>query len=560
MQATVGTDDKIKGVTLLVRLPILWQDWAMKYLPRKYRESQKDWFGKRGFPWHITVATRKGVTGDVEMLTLVHILPSCSQDNCAVLAVMADVIKQLKSIMPGLKSVFYRQDNAGCYHCGPIIASARVLGLQHGVTVKGLDFSDPQGGKGPCDRKAATIKSHMRIHLNSGNDIETAEQMKDAMLSSGGIPGVDVTLCKIGEAPKMQSLKIEGISFLNNFRYESKGIRVWKAYGIGPGKLLSFKNLRNPSPNELPVLDVVCSSRNNFLAVKQRKSAPPAKDDQDGTPAPANVPQEQPTNAPDVFTCPEEGCNQTFLRHSSLQRHLDCEKHSRVLERETLLDKAVLSYAEALEGQAVSIPEVGATEGKEMTPVVDCAADLAMGWALKSSSKKARFSKKQKDYLIGKFQIGEKTGQKADPSSVARAMLTARNVNGERTFTSEEFLTSSQVMSFFSRLAAKKRLSEEGNDEDDEDFDDLENAAMEAHIELLTNEVARELVPQHPIMYETYNLCDIISRSQLKKFNISVLKEICDSLMIDATDVSAKRKQPYIEKIEEFCTGCTCCG
>ena len=91
----------------------------------------------------------------------------------------------------------------------------------------------------------------MRIHLNSGNDIETAEQMKDAMLSSGGIPGVAVTLCKIGEAPKMQSLKIEGISFLNNFRYESKGIRVWKAYGIGPGKLLSSKNLWNPSPNEL---------------------------------------------------------------------------------------------------------------------------------------------------------------------------------------------------------------------------------------------------------------------------------------------------------------------
>ena len=52
------------------------------------------------------------------------------------------------------------------------------------------------------------------------------------------------------------------------------------------------------------------------------------------------------------------------------------------MERETLLDKAVLSYAEALEGQAVSIPEIGATEGKEMTPVVDYAADLAMGWAL----------------------------------------------------------------------------------------------------------------------------------------------------------------------------------
>lgn len=75
------------------------------------------------------MATRKGVTGDIEMLTLVHILPGCSQDNCVVLAVIVDVIKQLKSMMPGLKSVFYPQDNVGCYPCGPV-ACARVLGLK----------------------------------------------------------------------------------------------------------------------------------------------------------------------------------------------------------------------------------------------------------------------------------------------------------------------------------------------------------------------------------------------------------------------------------------------
>ena len=30
-------------------------DWAMKFLPRKFRESQCDWLAKRGIPWHITV-------------------------------------------------------------------------------------------------------------------------------------------------------------------------------------------------------------------------------------------------------------------------------------------------------------------------------------------------------------------------------------------------------------------------------------------------------------------------------------------------------------------------
>ena len=40
--------------------------------------------------------------------------------------------------------------------------------------------------------KAATIKSHMRIHLNAGNNIETPVQMRDAVLSCGGVPTINV--------------------------------------------------------------------------------------------------------------------------------------------------------------------------------------------------------------------------------------------------------------------------------------------------------------------------------------------------------------------------------
>lgn len=168
---------------------LLVLDWAMKYLPRKFRESQSDWFGKRGLPWHITVAMRKGTGGKMEMMTFVHLFESCNQDSRVVLAILNDVFRQLKDAMLTLHSVYLRQDNAGCYHCALTLVTARQVAELNNLCLRRMDFSDPQGGKGSCDRKAATIKSHMAIHLNSGHDIETASQMQEAIESFGGVPG-----------------------------------------------------------------------------------------------------------------------------------------------------------------------------------------------------------------------------------------------------------------------------------------------------------------------------------------------------------------------------------
>ena len=57
----------------ILQVLLLVQDWAMKFIPRKYRERQTDWFGKRGIPWHVPVAMRKESDGNCEMLTLCHV-------------------------------------------------------------------------------------------------------------------------------------------------------------------------------------------------------------------------------------------------------------------------------------------------------------------------------------------------------------------------------------------------------------------------------------------------------------------------------------------------------
>ena len=367
---------------------LLVQDWAMKYWPRKYRESQSDWYSKRGIPWHITVATRKSAV-KYEMLTFVHIFPSWCQDSCAVIPFVADVVKQLKEVMSTLTCVYYRQDNAACYHCGGTITCGIVLYDQ--LSIKCLDFSDPQGGKRPCDRKAATINSHMRIHLNSGNDIETPDQMKNAILSSGGVPSVNVTLCEPMAATNITALKIPGVSLLNNIKFENDGIRVWRAYDIGPGKFIPRCKFNLPSSPNVPSITVTSVHPNSFAAIKQRckPTSPTETEDED------YQEETSPTNVDDadrIFMCPEEGCTETFLRHSSMQRHLDCGRHKRELERNTLLDKVTLTYAEALEGQTACAPQL---ETCTMLVSAHNDSNMKMGWGLKTSGSKVRSTSTQ---------------------------------------------------------------------------------------------------------------------------------------------------------------------
>ena len=94
LRSVIQDSSRIDVLELLDESSVLVvQDWAMKYLPRKYRESPIDWYGKCGIPWHISVAFRK-ISDQFQMLTFAHICQTCSQDSCAVLAVMVDVIKQ----------------------------------------------------------------------------------------------------------------------------------------------------------------------------------------------------------------------------------------------------------------------------------------------------------------------------------------------------------------------------------------------------------------------------------------------------------------------------------
>ena len=167
-----------------------------------------------------------------------HIVQNCTQGISAVVAIMAHVLNALKTEHPEIQKAFFRQDNAGCYHRAVTIMSVPAIEKATGVKVAEVSFSDPQGGKGPADRMAATIKGHITRFVNEGNNVTNAKEMEKAVLSHGGLPGICVALVDrlgMSESTARQQ-KITGISKLNNFSFCPGGAKMWQAFGIGPGK------------------------------------------------------------------------------------------------------------------------------------------------------------------------------------------------------------------------------------------------------------------------------------------------------------------------------------
>ena len=151
----------------------------------------------------------------------------------------------LKAIYSNLSEAFLRSDNAGCYHNAYLILSLSSLGECVGIRIFRYDFSDPQAGKDVCDRRIATLKSHMRRFINEGNDINTANDMKVAIESYGGVKGCYATVAEIQDSfQSMTKHSMTGIQALNNFLFESAGLRAWKAYNVGTGRFFSLAQLQ----------------------------------------------------------------------------------------------------------------------------------------------------------------------------------------------------------------------------------------------------------------------------------------------------------------------------
>ena len=93
---------------------IFWiKDWSQEILPRKFREPQQGYFGKKGMSQHVDVIYMKK-DNNLHKYVYFTLLQKCDQNLTQTLSVTDHVCKQIKADFPNIKNIFSKSDNARC--------------------------------------------------------------------------------------------------------------------------------------------------------------------------------------------------------------------------------------------------------------------------------------------------------------------------------------------------------------------------------------------------------------------------------------------------------------
>ncbi|KAL9978800.1 hypothetical protein ACROYT_G016364 [Oculina patagonica] len=472
----------------------------MKLLPMKFRETQSQWFAKRGLSWHFSAVIHNSGHPDCQaegngehvIHTYVAAFDDCKQDWFSVACIIEEVLVTVKETHPTVSKAVLRSDNAGCYHSTSLLTTINSSSKRTGVEVIRYDFSDPQAEKDLCDRKIAPCKQRLRNYVAENNDVQTAEDVKKGLESPPGIAGTRVAVCKIDKTKMSKAVennKITGITKYYDFSYSQDGIRVWQAYGVGEGMMIEdFQSKQDVS-----------------------------------------------------------GLERIGDTLEDADEHMDIGCHVMLPENESVYDTVRRQWAATTTSIKGKSQKIG-----ESHYHCDATTDehACQGWALKKQKPPVRISEEVKEYLTRVFNEDTRSKLKAKPNDVAEDL--------KRKFARSDWLEVQTIKGYFSRLAALQK----GQEVSEEDTA-CEDAAIEREelLQDLIEEAQEQIDLQHPLMYEKINLCELFVANKLdhalRKFKLCTLKAMCDSFGVDI-DGPATRKAPFITAVFDLVKFCQC--
>ena len=467
-------------------------DFAMRMLLQKARETQGEFFCKKGTSWHAIAYERMVETNDgwvIEVEVHIQILKSdTKQDSAAVVALTLASLKQYKASNMEIEEIIYGADNAGCYHCEDTVVQLwRHRNSVEGVTILGLHFCEPGRGKCICDQYFAILKALVNRYRLAGNDVNSPEEFSEAMTYDGGIANTVIQIGDIRDRPedekKTTKKIVKDISKYREFLFEKDGIKVRHLPGFGTGELIKVDS--NQEETTIPWFDFVTPSAKNLnehgrcnksTTVPYREECTNVNDVKGGRGDIANNVQMDSSSDEDesdnegdklVLFCDDyPRCTRTFLRASDRQTHIDNKdiyKCKVEVDQKSTDEQAIEMYI-AKNGISQQYQDKTFKETRkmifheELLPTIDPILiksghkeNLFRGHALPPPRVHTRFSEKQRKFMIDKFNTGagkNKKHLKKKAHQVERQMQ-------EADFTVDEWLSEKQIHSFFNGLYAK---------------------------------------------------------------------------------------------------------
>lgn len=419
---------KIEAFDNLDNKTAFWlKDFCQKILPVRYREGQREYFGKKGMSLHVDVFFVRE-HDQLKKRVYFTAIYRCEQNVNDVVALSTSVLDQFRKDEPSVENLYTKSDNAGCYQGNYSAEAVYDICKKKGLNLLRYDYNEPCCGKDQCDRDSASAKAVIRSFVDSGNDLITAEDIYKAMHYGYGVKNAEVSVVEIDKmSTSIDGPKIKNISNFHSIEFNETSMTMWRYFNIGKG----IKQPYNKLEVKLTIETLLPYSNTESSTVKRIESKKKKRSDR---------------QLCSLRFCPDSNCTCSFETDADLEEHILSGKHVFPALLSSM-DKVRSSFVEKMKltselhtpsaGSSSQVLEDHNIEDKDCMSLFK-----SMGWALPVRST-FRFSKEQKSLLYFYFMQGENSGKKMSPEQVHMKL--------RKDLTPDQYVTSSQIRSLFSR-------------------------------------------------------------------------------------------------------------
>ncbi|KAJ1397474.1 hypothetical protein B484DRAFT_438618, partial [Ochromonadaceae sp. CCMP2298] len=457
-------------------------DWAMKYLPRKYREGMHDWFGKSGLLWHgVKLFWWDTVKQKVVNYFVRQIGEGTSTESAiTTIQLLALVLQEHNKHFPDLghTEVVGHSDGVACYSSKEMAARMAFLKRRTGIALVSACTGESGGGKSDVDAsfgctKAGTVKT---LTAAMGACDITGPQSLCHAIHQRLAPNHAAYVVNIKGVSKDKS-KAEKNKEADGAQWQSNAYRTFE-YDAITGTPLTISLFGQSSlggaPRSLVHVDKLWPDNTTLdtiipqatvsgawatVPVAVKDWLPPtertrqaqkkrAAEDQTSAAATARAAEGAPAAACGLVRCNKEGCIRVFANEGRLQLHLladRCQANGAASTQSsavrapgaydglTTLDVAIDYMLERTSGMTPAV----LTLLPQLTLVHDMITKFLFGWASRITLRHPPLTKRVQELIHWAWLQGGKSPYKYTPAALLEVMRLYGTEEGSSRFPAE---------------------------------------------------------------------------------------------------------------------------